>query len=85
MKDPIIITIGQHDNNVRFIVEDYGITIPKEEAEHIFDEFVQLDEYIDGVGIGLAVARSFTRRLGGDVVLDTSFTVGARFIMTLPL
>ena len=85
LKDPIIITIGEHDNNVRFIVEDHGITIPKEEAEHIFDEFVQLDEYIDGVGIGLAVARSFTRRLGGDVVLDTSFTVGARFIMTLPL
>lgn len=82
---PIILTIGQHDDKVHFMVEDHGIIIPPEEAEHIFDEFVQLDEYIDGIGIGLAVARSFTRRLGGDVVLDTTFTAGARFIMTLPL
>lgn len=83
--DPIILTIGQHNGKVRFIVEDRGITIPPEESEHIFDEFVQLDEYIDGIGIGLAVARSFVRRLGGDVILDTTFTTGARFIMTLPL
>lgn len=85
LTDPIILTIGQHDDKVHFMVEDHGIIIPPEEAEHIFDEFVQLDEYIDGIGIGLAVARSFTRRLGGDVVLDTTFTAGARFIMTLPL
>lgn len=85
LTDPIILTIGQHDDKVHFMVEDHGILIPPEEAEHIFDEFVQLDEYIDGIGIGLAVARSFTRRLGGDVVLDTTFTAGARFIMTLPL
>ena len=85
LTDSIILTIGQHDDKVHFMVEDHGIIIPPEEAEHIFDEFVQLDEYIDGIGIGLAVARSFTRRLGGDVVLDTTFTAGARFIMTLPL
>jgi signal transduction histidine kinase len=65
-------------------VEDNGPGIPVEEAEHIFDEFVQLDEYYDGTGIGLTVARSFARRLGGDVKLDTTYTAGARFVMTLP-
>lgn len=49
------------------------------------DEFVQLDEYYDGTGIGLTVARSLARRLGGDIVLDTTYTDGARFVMTLPL
>ena len=72
-----------HDGLVRFAVEDTGIGVPAEEAEHIFDEFVQLDEYYDGTGIGLAVARSLARRLGGDVYLDTTFTPGARFIMEL--
>ena len=67
-----------------FIVEDTGIGVPPEEAEHIFDEFVQLDEYYDGTGIGLTVARSLARRLGGDVRLDTTYTSGARFVMTLP-
>lgn len=49
------------------------------------NEFVQLDEYYDGTGIGLTVARSLARRLGGDIVLDTTYTDGARFVMTLPL
>jgi signal transduction histidine kinase len=49
------------------------------------DEFVQLDEYYDGTCIGLTVARSPARRLGGDIVLDTTYTDGARFVMTLPL
>ena len=73
------------DNAMRFIVEDTGIGVPADEADRIFDEFVQLDEYYDGTGIGLTVARSLARRLGGDIVLDTTYSPGARFIMTLPL
>ena len=79
------LAIRQLPEAVCFIVEDTGIGIPPKEAEHIFDEFVQLDEYYDGTGIGLTVARSLVRRLGGDIVLDTSYTGGARFVMTLPV
>ena len=85
--------------DVRFIVEDTGIGIPPEESERIFEEFVQLDEYYDGTGIGLTVARSIARRLGGDIVLDTDYPApageegaegqrggsGARFVYTLPI
>lgn len=67
----------------RFIIEDTGIGIPAEEQERIFDEFVQLDEYYDGTGIGLTVARSLARRLGGDITLDTSYSDGARFVVTI--
>lgn len=70
---------------VTFTVEDTGIGVPEAEAEHIFDEFVQLDDYYDGTGIGLTVARNLARRLGGDIVLDTTYKSGARFIMTLPV
>ena len=72
------------DNAVFYVVEDTGIGIPAEEADHIFEEFVQLDEYYNGTGIGLTDARSLARRLGGDVVLDTTFTDCARFVMMLP-
>lgn len=71
-------------NCVQFAIEDNGIGVPAKEAEHIFDEFVQLDTYYEGTGIGLTVARSMARRMGGDIQLDTDFCPGARFVMTLP-
>jgi signal transduction histidine kinase len=71
-------------DTVEMIVEDSGIGVPPEEAEHIFEEFVQLDEFYEGTGIGLTIARSMARRMGGDVTLDTSYSPGARFILSLP-
>ena len=73
------------DGMVVFTVEDTGIGVPPEEAEHIFEEFVQLDKYYDGTGIGLTVARSLAQRLGGDIRLDTDYSPGARFVYPLPL
>ena len=84
-KQKVVLTLQTADNAMLFIVEDTGIGVPMEEAERIFDEFVQLDEYYDGTGIGLTIARSIARRMGGDIVLDTNYTAGARFIMTLPI
>ena len=81
----IRLKVEKLEGKVQFVIEDTGIGIPANEAEHIFEEFVQLNEYEIGTGIGLTVARSFCRRLGGDIVLDTSYTAGARFLMTLPL
>ena len=76
--------ISADNGQVLFTIEDDGIGIPPNEADHIFEEFVQLDEYYDGTGIGLTVARSLARRLGGDILLDADFTAGARFVLTLP-
>ena len=82
-KQRVTLRVSRADGHVRFEVEDTGIGVPAKEAERIFDEFVQLDEYYDGTGIGLTVARSLARRLGGDVVLDPAYTSGARFVMSL--
>ncbi|MBQ6406288.1 MAG: transporter substrate-binding domain-containing protein [Prevotella sp.] len=84
-KESVKLTINNSKDTIRFIVDDTGIGIPPKEAEHIFDEFVQLDEYYNGTGIGLTVARSLARRLGGDIWLDTSHTACTRFIIKLPV
>lgn len=70
---------------VTFMVEDTGIGVPAEAREKIFGEFVKLDEHEPGTGIGLPLARNIARKLGGDIVLDTTYTGGARFVMTLPI
>ena len=79
------LTLDSQSSTINFIVEDTGIGVPPEESEHIFEEFVQLDKYYDGTGIGLTVARSLARRLGGDIRLDPDYAPGARFVYTLPL
>lgn len=81
----VTLKVDQKDKQMMFVVEDTGIGVPPQEAENIFTEFVQLDEYYEGTGIGLSVARSLARHMGGEVALDTSYTGGARFVMTLPL
>ena len=83
-KKRVTLRVEQDPGQVHFIVEDTGIGVPPEKAEQIFDEFVQLDNFYDGTGIGLSLARSLARRLGGDVRLDSSYTAGARFHITLP-
>lgn len=72
-------------NVLAISIEDNGNGVPKEKAEEIFDEFVQLDTFKDGVGIGLSLSRNIVRQLGGDLVLDTNYQKGARFVLTLPL
>ena len=80
----VTLHVQETADSVLFVVEDDGIGIPPSEADRVFEEFVQLDEYYDGTGIGLTVARSIARRLGGDIVLDTSHSPGARFVFSLP-
>lgn len=71
------------DDHIRFSVEDTGIGVPADQTEQIFEEFVQLNSFTEGTGIGLTVARSIARRMGGDLWLDTSYSPGARFVLEL--
>ena len=66
-------------------VEDTGVGVPIQEAENIFGRFVKLDSFKEGIGLGLPLSRKLAEQLGGTVALDTSYTNGARFIVTLPL
>lgn len=69
-----------------YTVEDTGAGIEQAEQEHIFEPYVKLNQFFDGQGIGLTVARSIARRLEGDLVLDTSYAgPGSRFVLTLPI
>jgi signal transduction histidine kinase len=65
-------------------VEDTGCGIPPEQAENIFERFVKLDSFKQGIGLGLSLSRKLAEQLGGLITLDTSYFLGARFIVTLP-
>lgn len=79
----IRLLIEDTEEKVRFMVEDTGIGIPANQRKHVFEEFVQLDEFVDGAGIGLTIARSIAERMGGRLWLDTNYTQGSRFVLEL--
>jgi len=66
-------------------IEDTGCGIPKEEQEKIFEGFYKGDIFEQGIGLGLTVSKKIARKLGGDLILDTEYTHGARFVLSLPV
>ena len=69
-----------------YTVEDTGSGIDAADAERIFEPYVKLNQFFDGQGVGLTVARNIARRLEGDVVLDATYEgPGSRFVLTLPI
>ena len=73
------------DTELALTVEDTGCGVPAAEAEHIFERFVKLDTFKEGIGLGLPLCRMLIETLGGTVRLDTTYTQGARFVVTLPI
>ena len=82
----LAVTVDMDKMQAIYTVEDTGSGIEAGDAEKVFEPYVKLNQFFDGQGIGLTVARNIARRLGGDLVLDTAFAgPGARFVLSLPI
>lgn len=76
--------VDTHDGKIRFVIEDNGPGIPLEEQQHVFDPFVKLDCFTEGLGLGLGLTRQHVTNLGGTIVIDPEYTDGTRFIIEFP-
>ena len=83
-KGSVTLKVSTEGKNLRIAIEDTGCGIPASEAENIFGRFVKLDSFKEGIGLGLPLSRKLAEQLGGTVTLDTTYTDGARFIVTIP-
>ena len=77
----ITLKTSADDEQLTLEVEDTGTGIPAKEAETIFERFVKLDTFKEGLGLGLPLCRMIVNRLGGSVNLDTTYKQGARFVV----
>lgn len=66
-------------------VTDEGPGIAKGKEDIIFERFEKVGKYNNGLGLGLYVSKELAHMLGGDIKLDTSYTKGARMIVTIPI
>lgn len=81
----ITLKASADEKQLRVMIEDTGCGIPADQAENIFGRFVKLDSFKEGIGLGLSLSRKLAEQLDGNVILDTKYTQGARFIVTLPI
>ena len=82
------ITIGCQQLNSRFMafyVADTGCGIAPADQERVFNPFVKVDEFSDGLGLGLPICRRLATLLKGEIVLDTQYSGGARFLLKLSI
>jgi two-component system sensor histidine kinase KdpD len=83
---PVRVEAGEVGGRVLIRVVDRGPGIPPAERERVFQPFQRMDDspsHGAGVGLGLAVARGFTRAMGGDLTIDDTPAGGTTVILEL--
>jgi Signal transduction histidine kinase len=80
----ITLACSQTDRQtVTFAVSDTGIGIAEGDHERIFTQFTKVNNFTEGIGLGLSLCQRTAVMLGGNLVIDTSYQEGSRFILTL--
>lgn len=78
-------TLEAEEKMIKFYVSDTGCGIPKDELDNIFARFVQLSDFEQGVGLGLAICKGLVLKMGGNISVMSEEGFGSTFIFTLPM
>ena len=72
-----------------FHVKDSGIGMPDDFKDKIFKRFNKINakniSANEGLGLGLAISKSYVEMLGGTISVDTKEGLGSTFTFTIPL
>ena len=86
------VTSHSKDNRnfeLKFVVHDTGVGIPKDKLESIFLPFEQADvsdtRRYGGTGLGLTISKQIAEAMGGNLTVDSQEAVGTKFSFSLLL
>lgn len=78
-------TTGKEE--IRFVIEDSGIGISKEDQKNIFDAFrqgqVDLAKQYEGTGLGLSISNKIIENMHSHINIDSNVGVGSKFYFDL--
>lgn len=88
----VILRIGSRKEtygiNLLVSVRDSGIGIKRNDMEHIFTSFSQVDSKRNrkegGIGLGLAITQALVRSMGGFMTVESEPGIGSEFQFTIP-
>ena len=86
--DQVLVEGLTHGEQYVVVVSDNGPGVPDGATNTIFEHFEQISKgdsrSSSGIGLGLPIARSLARAMGGDVWYERRFPTGSRFCFSLP-
>lgn len=83
-KGGITLSSDMADGKWLLTVTDTGKGIEPGDEDRIFSHFTKIDEFSEGLGLGLTFCQNIAHKLGGNIVLDKDYHDGARFIIQIP-
>jgi len=88
----ISISIKRDKSEARLIIEDNGIGIKKDDLSNIFnrgfrvlDSGIRQTSKIEGYGIGLSIVKSIIDKHNWEIIVESIYGEGSRFIIRVPL
>jgi len=89
----VTLTIARHNGaegeELKFSVSDTGIGLTQEQIGRLFQAFDQVDNntnrQYEGSGLGLAISKELVGRMGGTLIVESTYKKGSTFSFTLPL
>ncbi|NMC56816.1 MAG: HAMP domain-containing protein [Eubacteriaceae bacterium] len=84
----INVTATSNDKNIQVDIRDYGIGVPSDMIENVFEAFYRVDEERSrergGFGLGLSIVKQIIKSHGGKVTLKSKEGEGTLITVILP-
>lgn len=83
--DKIIIELNESRGYINIIIQDFGIGVPVEIQDKIFDPFFTHNKQGSGNGLGLSVVHGIIKQHKGRIQFSSEPNKGTTFVISIPI
>ena len=82
-----IILKAKKTDKLTVSIQDFGIGIPTEEQDSLFERFFRAKNVtnIKGTGLGLNIVKKYVETLNGEITFESKLSEGTNFTITIPI